>query len=67
MAEDQKRLFEEYSQDLVLYAQWPHLKTLIYFIYNAADLRDAEAFEKLSAHKKSAVSGSRSRSFSRDS
>lgn len=47
--EDQKRLFEEYSQDLVLYAQWPHLRTLIYLIYNSADLRDAEAFEKLSA------------------
>lgn len=47
--EDQKRLFEEYSQDLVLYAKWPHLKTLIYFIYNSADLRDPEALEKLSA------------------
>jgi hypothetical protein len=47
--EDQKRLFEEYSQDLVLYAQWPHLRTLIYLIYNSADLRDAEAFEKLSS------------------
>ena len=47
--EDQKRLFEEYSQDLVLYSQWPHLKTLIYFIYNSADLRDAEAFDKLSS------------------
>jgi hypothetical protein len=47
--EDQKRLFEEYSQDLVLYAQWPHLRTLVYLIYNSADLRDAEAFEKLSS------------------
>lgn len=47
--EDQKRLFEEYSRDLILYAQWPHLRTLIYLIYNSADLRDAEAFEKLSA------------------
>lgn len=46
---DQKRLFEEYSQDLVLYAQWPHLRTLVYLIYNSADLRDAEAFEKLSS------------------
>lgn len=50
--EDQKRLFEEYSQDLVLYSQWPHLKTLIYFIYNSADLRDAEAFDKLSSAQK---------------
>jgi hypothetical protein len=47
--EDQKRIFEEYSQDLVLYAEWAHLKTLIYLIYNSADLRDPEAFEKLTA------------------
>jgi hypothetical protein len=46
--DDQKRIFEEYSQDLVLYAGWPHLKTLVFLIYNSADLRDAEAFEKLS-------------------
>lgn len=47
--EDQKRLLEEYSQDLVLYAQWAHLRTLIYLIYNSADLRDAEAFERLAS------------------
>lgn len=47
--EDQKRIFEEYSQDLVLYAEWSHLKTLIYLIYNSRDLRDPEAFEKLTA------------------
>lgn len=47
--EDQKRIFEEYSQDLVLYAQWAHLKTLIYLIYNSDVLRDPEAFEKLTA------------------
>lgn len=47
--DDQKRIFEEYSQDLVLYAEWAHLKTLIYLIYNSDDLRDPEAFEKLSA------------------
>jgi hypothetical protein len=46
--DDQKRIFEEYSQDLVLYAKWPHLKTLVFLIYNSGDLRDAEAFEKLS-------------------
>ncbi len=45
--DDQKRIFEEYSQDLVLYAQWAHLKTLIYLIYNSGDLREPEAFEKL--------------------
>jgi REase_DpnII-MboI len=46
---DQKRIFEEYSQDLLLYAEWAHLKTLIYLIYNSDDLKDPEAFEKLSA------------------
>ena len=49
--EDQKRFFEEYSQDLVLYTSWPHLKTLIYLIYNSSDLRDPEALEKLSSHQ----------------
>lgn len=46
--QDQRRIFEEHSQDLLLYAQWPHLKTLVLLIYNSSDLRDAEAFEKLS-------------------
>ena len=46
--EDQKRLFDEYSQDLVLYASWQPLETLIYLIYNSADLKNPEAFEKLS-------------------
>jgi hypothetical protein len=45
--DDQKRIFEEFSQDLVLYAQWAHLRTLVYLIYNSSDLRDAEAFERL--------------------
>lgn len=54
---DQKRLFDEYSQDLVLYAKWPHLKTLIYLIYNSADLPDAEAFEKLAGSQE--ISGVR--------
>ena len=44
---DQKRLFEEFSQDLVLYSRWPHLRTLLFLVYNSADLRDAEALEKL--------------------
>lgn len=46
---DQKRIFEEYSQDLVLYPKWPPLKTLILLIYNSSDLKDPEAFEKLNA------------------
>lgn len=46
--DDQRRIFEEYSQDLVLYTKWPHLKTLIFVIYNSVDLRDPEAFEKMS-------------------
>jgi hypothetical protein len=46
---DQKRLFEELSQDFLMYAAWPYLKVLLFVIYNSADLRDAEALEKLSA------------------
>lgn len=45
---DQKRIFEEFSQDLVLYARWPHLKMLVLVIYNSRDLRDPDAFLKLS-------------------
>jgi len=52
---DQKRIFEEFSQDLVLYARWPHLRALLFVIYNSADLRDAEALERLSG--KQEVSG----------
>jgi len=39
------------SQDFLLYAQWSYLKTLIFLIYNSADLRDAEAFEKLTSEQ----------------
>jgi hypothetical protein len=46
--DDQKKLFDEFSQDLILYAQWPPLKILFYVIYNSSDLRDPEALEKLS-------------------
>ena len=45
--EDQKRIFDEFSQDLVLYARWPPIRMLIVVVYNSADLRDAEALEKL--------------------
>ena len=45
---DQKRIFEEYSEDLELYSKWPHLKTIIFLIYNASVLRDPEGLERLS-------------------
>lgn len=45
--DDQRRIFDEFSQDLMLYAQWPHLRLLLLLIYNSADLRDAEALERL--------------------
>ena len=48
---DQKRIFEEFSQDLLLYSKWDPLKHLIFLIYNSADLRDAEAFEKLTSEQ----------------
>jgi hypothetical protein len=46
--DDQRKIFDQFSQDLVLYAQWPYLRMLLLLIYNSADLRDAEALEKLS-------------------
>jgi hypothetical protein len=45
---DQKRIFEEYSEDLELYSKCSYLKTFIFLIYNASVLRDPEGFEKLS-------------------
>jgi hypothetical protein len=50
--DDQKRIFDEFSQDLVVYTSWTPLKTLLFVIYNADDLRDPEALEKLSGPKK---------------
>jgi len=44
---DQKRIFDDLSQDLLLYTQWAPLRVLIYLIYNSADLRDPESLEKL--------------------
>ncbi len=46
--EDQKRIFTEYTEDLELYSSWPHLKNLVYLIYNSVTLRDPEAFDKFS-------------------
>lgn len=48
---DQKSIFNDFSQDLVLYASWPPIKTLIYLIYNSSDLRDPEALERLGGPK----------------
>lgn len=45
--QDQRRIFEDFSQDLLLYTEWPHLRTLVLVVYNSADLRDAEALERL--------------------
>jgi hypothetical protein len=44
---DQQRLIDEYSNDLLLYTAWPHLKHLIFLVYNSQDLRDPEALDKL--------------------
>ena len=43
-ASDQKRILNEFSQDLILYARWPQLKTLVFLIYNSAVLSDPSAF-----------------------
>lgn len=49
--DDQKRIFDDFSQDLVLYAAWQPLETLLFVIYNSSDLRDPESLEKLSGIK----------------
>jgi hypothetical protein len=54
---DQKRIFEEISQDLTLYTAWKPLKTLFVVIYNSGDLKDPEALEKLGGEKE--ISGKR--------
>ena len=50
--DDQKRIFDEFSQDLVVYTSWGPLRTLLFVIFNSGDLRDPEALEKLSGPKK---------------
>ena len=50
-SDDQRRVFEEISQDLVPYGQWAPLRTLLVLIYNSSDLRDPEALERLSGAK----------------
>jgi hypothetical protein len=44
---DQQRIVDDYSNDLLIYTKWPHLKNFIYLVYNAGDLRDPEALDKL--------------------
>lgn len=46
-AADQKRLVEEFSEDLVLYPEWSHLEVLIFYVFNSRVLRDAEALRDL--------------------
>ncbi|MBR0910169.1 PD-(D/E)XK nuclease domain-containing protein [Bradyrhizobium japonicum] len=48
-AADQKRFLKELSEDLMQYAKWPHLKTLIFLVYNAKVFRDGEALKKEAA------------------
>ena len=47
MRGDVQRFVEEYAQDILLYTKWPRLRHLVYFIYNAGDLRDPEALKRL--------------------
>ena len=54
---DQKRILDDFSRDLILYPKWPHLKHLIYFIYNSHLLADPEAFEELDGARE--ISGRR--------
>jgi len=45
--DDQRRIVDEYANDLLLYTKWPHLKHFVYLVYNSQDLRDPEALDKL--------------------
>jgi hypothetical protein len=55
--DDQRKIFDDFSQDLLLYAAWSPLKTLLFIIYNSSDLRDPESLERLSGTKE--ISGKR--------
>ena len=46
-ATDQARIAKQFSEDLLMYARWPGLKTLIFLIYNSAVLPDPNAFLRL--------------------
>ena len=48
---DQRRIFEELTQDLTLYTEWPHLKDLYVLIYNSGHLKDPEALLRLNGEK----------------
>ena len=56
-ASDQRRILDDFGKDMHLYAKWPHLKHLIFFIYDSHLLADAEAFEELDGAKE--ISGRR--------
>jgi hypothetical protein len=49
--DDQKNIVQQFSEDLMLYAQWKPLKSLLYLVYNSRDLRDPEALLKLDGKK----------------
>jgi hypothetical protein len=49
--DDQKKIFDDFSKDLLLYSVWKPLETLFFVIYNSSDLRDPESLEKLSGIK----------------
>jgi hypothetical protein len=56
-ARDRRRILDDFRKDLDLFAKWPHLKHLIYFIYNSNILADAEALEELDGTRE--ISGRR--------
>lgn len=49
-AADQRRFVEEISEDLVFYPKWPHLKTLIFYVYNSRVLKNPEALAEFAGH-----------------
>lgn len=49
--DDQRAIVKQFSEDLVLYTKWAPLKTLLYVIFNSADLQDPEALLALDGRK----------------
>ncbi len=48
---DQAKIVQEIAEDLLLYTTWKPLKVLIFLIYNATALHDAEALHELNGER----------------
>lgn len=51
IASDQRKLTDELAADCQYYAKWPHLKVLIYLVYNTAAFKEPDLLETLSGSR----------------